>query len=86
MTDAYDLNGLKLESDFPLPVFAAWGGARDALADIAIRRGKDPDINPNGMLPPDSLEFTLLKDPQKSDLCLGPGQWRAKTEMSAPAK
>jgi hypothetical protein len=42
MTDAYDLNGLKLESDFALPAFAAWGGSRDAFADIAIRRGKVP--------------------------------------------
>jgi hypothetical protein len=42
MTDAYELNGLKLESDFPLPAFTAWGGSPDALADIAIRRGKVP--------------------------------------------
>ena len=42
MIDAYDLNGLKLESDFPLPAFAAWDGSRDAFADVAIRRGKVP--------------------------------------------
>jgi hypothetical protein len=42
MTDAYDLNGLKLESDFPLPAFAAWDGSRDAFTDIVIRRGKVP--------------------------------------------
>jgi hypothetical protein len=42
MTDAYELNGLKLKSDFPLPAFAAWDGSRDACADIAIRRGKVP--------------------------------------------
>jgi hypothetical protein len=53
MTDAYDLNGLRLESDFPLPAFAAWGGARDALADIAIRRGKVPSRldRPNHVAP-----------------------------------
>ena len=42
MTHAFDLNGLKLESDFPLPAFAAWDGSRDALADITICRGKVP--------------------------------------------
>jgi hypothetical protein len=42
MTDIYDLNGLKLESDFPLPAFAAWDGSRDVFADVAIRRGKVP--------------------------------------------
>jgi hypothetical protein len=42
MTDTYDLNGLKLESDFHLPAFARWDGPRDAQADIAIRRGKVP--------------------------------------------
>jgi hypothetical protein len=42
MTDAYDLNGLKLESDFRLPAFAAWDGPREARADIAIRRGEVP--------------------------------------------
>jgi hypothetical protein len=53
MTDAYDLNGLKLESDFPLPSFAAWGGSRDALADITIRRGKVPSRldQPNHIAP-----------------------------------
>jgi hypothetical protein len=42
MTDAYWLNGLKLESDFSLPAFAAWTGAPDARTDIAVRRGKVP--------------------------------------------
>ena len=40
MTYAYDLNGLKLESDFDVLALDLWRGAQDAPADIVVRQGQ----------------------------------------------
>src|SRR5262249_39027111 len=51
----------------------AEGTVDDGGLQIPIRRGNDPDVDADRPAPSDTLEFTLLQDPQEHDLGFGGG-------------